>query len=654
MSLLNNNFPITESSMSKRCSKSGDSPTPKRLLGEDSSDKEDQINWPQSLLNQSDPISEPNSQTEKDLLELHLHPFPSVLDQSDSNSSQSQPLALREVDPAGKDPSEESLDCSPSFLHQLGKISSALTENCPADKELSCSPSFLRLSSCPPLALPASSSLNEEQQNWFPLDPDLNTEPSSQPQAVSTPSANRFSFLLDCDSAEENFSPQNSSQSSSSSESCCFSQYPENPFEDGIRFDTPKDILLADALLHDTAKRSLKDTARTILENSDLKNELLNLLLQESHDSLKSSLKHSQLCANKNDRQYLLSLTPRNLVGEFKKNSFPAFRLLVQGLLGIADPEAVFDSQYLLNNVCFVYSSLSKVINRKASGYALLMTSAVRDGGLREDSIKLFSVLVHPRTSQKYDKNVLSQGWDQPLQATLKSEREHFQKLHDALLNKSKLTNDGAASEEIDEAGKDVTLLLNSAPPQVQAVWDNLNLRTKHRFEREKDEYCTNNFDWMASIFIKDRIDANHMLTNEPVKNSADLKIEDFVPTQTEKNYILQSMVYYFSHRLVHRYPQAFKHINSVIKPNKPHQFQSAMDSKSEEFTGELFTKSETKTEDLISMMSDIQEKYVHTFQDEEGNVKVYEKKILSGDNKTEKNQTYGIIRLICDEIVLS
>ena len=76
------------------------------------------------------------------------------------------------------------------------------------------------------------------------------------------------------------------------------------------------------------------------------------------------------------------------------------------------------------------------------------------------------------------------------------------------------------------------------------------------------------------------------------------------------------------------------------------------MDSKSEEFTGELFTKSETNSVDLISMMSDIQEEYVHTFTDQEGNIKVYEKKILSGDNKTEKNQTYGIIRLICDEIV--
>jgi hypothetical protein len=47
-------------------------------------------------------------------------------------------------------------------------------------------------------------------------------------------------------------------------------------------------------------------------------------------------------------------------------------------------------SRYLLNSI-FIYGSISKIINTNASGYALLMTSAVRDGGLREDSIKLFS-----------------------------------------------------------------------------------------------------------------------------------------------------------------------------------------------------------------------------------------------------------------------
>ena len=44
----------------------------------------------------------------------------------------------------------------------------------------------------------------------------------------------------------------------------------------------------------------------------------------------------------------------------------------------------------------------------------------------------------------------------------------------------------------------------------------------------------------MASLLIKDRIDANDMDTGKPLKDTADLRIEDFVPTAAEKDYIFQ------------------------------------------------------------------------------------------------------------------
>ena len=128
-----------------------------------------------------------------------------------------------------------------------------------------------------------------------------------------------------------------------------------------------------------------------------------------------------------------------------------------------------------------------------------------------------------------------------------------------------------------------------------------------------------------------------------PLKAPHELMIEDFVPSDTEKDYIFQSLVYYYAHRLVERYPLAFKAIKSSIKPNKSHQFEAEMAEKSQEFTGNLYTKSESNTEDLIGMMADIQDKYVHTFEDDDGTTRCYERKILSGDNKTEKNQTNGI-----------
>ena len=406
----------------------------------------------------------------------------------------------------------------------------------------------------------------------------------------------------------------------------------------GIR-TAPTHETFQEALTEYIAMNGVDAAAKTILENTDLKNEIIKNICRESHDSLKSKLKDSKLCADKKSRNFLLTLTPSSLCQEFQSQSPPAFLLLVQGLLGISDPDTIFESQHLLNNVCFLYSTISKTMNRKATGYALLMTTTARDGGLREDSIKTFSMFVHPRTSQKYDREVLSKGWDKPLEETLVAEKEHFVKLHEALRKKIVIDVD----ENIDEVDDEIEELLNTIPPQVQQVWDNLNLRTKHRFERGDDDYAKNNFDWMASILIKDRINVNHMDGGAPLKAPHELLIEDFVPSDTEKDYAFQSLVYYYAHRLVERYPLAFKSIKSSIKPNKPHQFKTEMDEKSEEFTGNLYTKSESNTEDLIGMMADIQKQYVHTFEDDDGTIRCYERKILSGDNKTEKNQTNGI-----------
>ena len=90
----------------------------------------------------------------------------------------------------------------------------------------------------------------------------------------------------------------------------------------------------------------------------------------------------------------------------------------------------------------------------------------MRDGGLHEDSIKLFSMLVHPRTSQKYDRGVLSKDWDLPLATTLQAEKEHFSNLHEALQNKSSLIEECATATEIKQIGEEICQLIGSTPPQ--------------------------------------------------------------------------------------------------------------------------------------------------------------------------------------------
>ena len=396
--------------------------------------------------------------------------------------------------------------------------------------------------------------------------------------------------------------------------------------------------------------------ATTILENEEIKSELARLIFAESHKSLKASLKKSKLSSHKQDRQYLLSLTPRGLCDEFHESAKPAFLLLVHGLLGVSQPEDIFESQHLLNISSLIYSTVSKTINQRASGYALLLTTAARDGGLREDSLRLFSsIMVHPRTSQKFDKSVLAAGWDTKMVECLKEEESHFEEQVKAAARIEKLLQDDAPAEVVEAAKDNFENLLDTAPPQTQLVWDNLNLRTKSRFERAGDDYSDSNLDWMASLWVKDRINANHMDHREGValKGAENLSIKDFLPSEKEKDYIFMALVNYFSYRLVQRHPSLFQSIAGCIKQSRPHQFQDAMDKKSEEFTGNLFTKSECRTEDLITMMAEVQLN-VHTFVDNKGGDHCHEKKIVSGDNKTEKNMHYGILRLTCNTINIS
>ena len=387
--------------------------------------------------------------------------------------------------------------------------------------------------------------------------------------------------------------------------------------------------------------------ASAILDNEDLMEEIKKLVFSRAHSSMKESLKKSKLGEKKRDRHYLLSLTPRLLCEEFRDLSKHAFDLLVRGLLGLSNPEEIFDSHHLLNTVSLVYSTVAKTINRQATGYALLLTTAARDGGLREDSIQVFSAcLVHPRTSQKFDKSVLSVGWDTNLVDSLQEERSHFEEQKKAEAKIEELLKEHSTNEAVDVAKDNLERLLDTAPPQLQMVWDNLNLRSNHRFHRLGDSYSDSNLDWMASMWIKDRICANHMMHDGvALKSPENLSIKDFVTSEKERDYIFIALVYFFSSRLVERHPILFNSIAKYIKESRPHQFQEAMNKKSEEFTGNLFTLSENSTEDLIKMMQEVQLN-VHTYKDDLGHEYCHERKIVSGDNKTEKNMHYGILRL--------
>ena len=170
--------------------------------------------------------------------------------------------------------------------------------------------------------------------------------------------------------------------------------------------------------------------------------------------------------------------------------------------------------------------------------------------------------------------------------------------------------------------------LPDDSPPQFQLVWNNVNVHPKHRYQRSDDQAYDNRIDWMASLWIEDRVTANHMEHHDgmPLKDIQDLTISDFVPNEQEKDYVFQSLICYFSHCLVKRHSLLFDSMNHSIKPNKPHQFQQQMDQKSNEFTGKLFTKSECKMEDMISMMEEIQ---LDVNKPRESDEYCYERKVI-------------------------
>ena len=68
----------------------------------------------------------------------------------------------------------------------------------------------------------------------------------------------------------------------------------------------------------------------------------------------------------------------------------------------------------------------------------MVLTAAARDGGLREDSLKLFVFLVHPSTMQRYDRHVLAKDWDQARKKALETEKLHFLAIQSGELSKQK------------------------------------------------------------------------------------------------------------------------------------------------------------------------------------------------------------------------
>ena len=62
---------------------------------------------------------------------------------------------------------------------------------------------------------------------------------------------------------------------------------------------------------------------------------------------------------------------------------------------------------------------------------------------------------------------------------------------------------EGVTQEALDTAVANYQKLVSQSPPQLQLVWDNINLKTKQRYTRSDDNYTDYNLDWVASLWIQ-------------------------------------------------------------------------------------------------------------------------------------------------------
>ena len=224
---------------------------------------------------------------------------------------------------------------------------------------------------------------------------------------------------------------------------------------------------LSTILTESILTKGLDETADQVMMIDGLVDKIVEKAMHKVHLQLKNSLKKSIQTSRtkKKRRDYLLSLSPLILCKELCDTAPDTFNIIIK-LLGIADTNEVFEQQHITNLVAILYAAISKHINREASGFCLFLTTILRDGGLREDSMRILNyILCDPRTAQRYDTDVLAKDWDADLCNILEGEQRHYDELREAEKVLDTMIDD--SPQEITVAVNDIKALKAKIPPQV-------------------------------------------------------------------------------------------------------------------------------------------------------------------------------------------
>ena len=98
----------------------------------------------------------------------------------------------------------------------------------------------------------------------------------------------------------------------------------------------------------------LSEVVAVLLENKKLYSKIIEHLGVETKKSMKKELKHSKLIDKEKDRKYLLGISPLDLCVEFQENQNDTFDIVCKVLLGVRNPETIFENQFLRNKVCLM------------------------------------------------------------------------------------------------------------------------------------------------------------------------------------------------------------------------------------------------------------------------------------------------------------
>ena len=110
-------------------------------------------------------------------------------------------------------------------------------------------------------------------------------------------------------------------------------------------------------------------------------------------------------------------------------------------------------------------------------------------------------------------------------------------------------------------------------------VGDNIDLEQTARIQGQKK--TNKSLHWFQIYAVKDRVDCNESLSDQPQRSLADLEMNEFLPTTDVHSALINDLSILIPRTLI-QYLPAYKPFAKVVKFHIPHAHSTEMAKKSE------------------------------------------------------------------------